>query len=281
MKAVFVFCEGNHDVKFAARSLGGVASAAWVGKPIKELPSPLGPIPDPANPRNPKQKSLIAERYAARSLEDLTLQAAAHAPPPAFEAVLRDGTAHYVLIRCHGDAAAASATQLLNDVTSVINPAFGTDITEIAAAFLFDADAAVAAREETFAASYQPILGGASGPKHGAWVIGKDFPVGLFVFHDATTQQGTLEDLLAPLVEKEWTTRWQAASTYLTSHQLAGDAVSRTPAERAKAQISITGQFVVPGDPMSEVIGRNGLPAVHFQGPDSQALVTFLQGVPW
>jgi hypothetical protein len=281
MKAVFVFCEGAHDVKFAARSLGGVATATWVGDPIKELPSPLGPIPDPDNPKRPKLKSLIAERYAERSLDEMSLQAASHAPPPAFEAIVRDGTTLFVLLRCAGDTAAASVMKLLSDMTAVLTPAFGTDVKQIAAAFLFDADASVATREALFEASYQPILGPAPGPKHGAWVLGKDFPVGLHVFHDAATQQGTLEEILAPLVELEWSTRWHAASAYLTSHAGVGDPVSKKPAERLKAQINITGQFVAPGDPMSEVIGRNGLSASHFDGAHSKALVAFLQGVPW
>lgn len=281
MKAVFVFCEGAHDVKFATRSLGRVPTATWVGSPIKELPSPLGPIPDPANPRSPKLKSLIAERYAAHSLDEMSLQAAAHARPPAFEAIVREGTTLFVFLRCAGDAAAASAMELLRDVTAVLDPAIGTDVKQIAAAFLFDADASVATREATFAESYQPILGGAAVPKHGAWVRGLNFPVGLYVFRDAVTQQGTLEEILAPLVELEWSTRWHAASAYLTSHASSGDPVLKKPAERLKAQINITGQFVAPGDPMSEVIGRKGLAASHFDGAESKALVTFLQGAPW
>lgn len=56
MKAVFVFCEGNHDVAFVVRSLGQVANATWVGEPIGKLPSPLGPIADLTNPTSHQNK---------------------------------------------------------------------------------------------------------------------------------------------------------------------------------------------------------------------------------
>ena len=285
MKAVFVFCEGNHDVTFAVRSLGQVARATWVGDPIGQLPSPLGPVPDPANPTRPKLESLIARRYSSRTLDDLRLQAAAHAPPPAFEAIVKTNDTIYVLIRCPGDSAARSAIDLLADVNAVLNPAFGTDVKEVAAAFLFDADASLPLRERKFAADYADILSGGSAPMHGKWVRGSH-RVGLYVFHDRATQAGTLEELLAPLVEAEWSARWQGADSYLNSHVQATDPVKTNRSEWLKAQINVTGQFLFPGDPMSVVIGKPkgtkpGLPDAHFTGTESQDLVGFLQGVPW
>lgn len=280
MKAVFVFCEGNHDVVFASRSLGHIIGAQWVGSPIGELPSPLGPVPDPSNPKHPKVQSVIASRYAGRVLDGLKLQEAAHAPIPTFESVVRHGETLYVLVRCQGDSSAEAAIQLVDDFTAVLDPAFGTDITELAAAFLFDADANLAAREGAFAADYAPLLQGSPAPAHAAWTKAA-IPVGLYVFHDTTTKQGTLEDLLAPLVATEWNGRWQAADSYLTTHAIPADPVMKKPVERIKAQITITGQFVCPGDPMTQVIGRKWLPENHFAGAESRSLVSFLQGVPW
>lgn len=285
MKAVLVFCEGNHDVTFVARSLGQVANAAWVGEPIRRLPSPLGPVPDLTNPSKPKLESLIAKRYSSRTLDDLRLQAAAHAPPPAFEAIVKTNDTLYVLIRCHGDGAAQSAIDLLADMNALLNPAFGTDVKEFAAAFLFDADESLSQREATFASEYASLLQGASAPKHGQWVKGTD-RIGLYVFHDQTSQQGTLEELLAPLVAAQWGARWQGADTYLSSHAQQADPVRTKRAEWLKAQINVTGQFLFPGDPMSVVISKPkgtkpGLPDNHFIGTESQSLVRFLQGVPW
>ena len=280
MKAVFVFCEGNHDVTFVARSLGQVAKATWVGEPIGKLPSPLGPVHDPTNPGKPKLESLIAKRYSNRALDGLKLQAAAHAPPPAFEAIVKTNDAIYVLIRCHGDGAAQSAIDLLADVSAVLNPAFGTDVQEIAAAFVFDADESLSQRESSFASEYVALLQGVSAPKHGNWVKGPP-RVGLYVFHDQANQQGTLEDVLAPLVAAEWNARWQGADTYLNAHAEQANPVRAKRAEWLKAQISVTGQFMFPGDPMSLVISKRGLPDKHFVGTEPLALVSFLQGVPW
>lgn len=282
MKAVLVFCEGAHDVAFVTRSLGQVAGATWIDEPIGRLPSPFGPVPDPRDPNRPIVASFIARRYAGRALDGLQLRYAGQPPPPAFDAMVQVGDTLYVLVRCGGDTAAPAAIDLLTDLASQVNPAFGTDVTDLAAAFLFDADASVTDREASFAASYASLLAGGPAPRHGGWVQG-EFRCGLYVFADAATQRGTLEELLAPLVAQEWSARWQAADQYLAAHARPTDPVSVKPAERLKAQITVTGQFRTPGDPMTTILSdrRLGLPAGHFGGPASQALVTFLQGVPW
>lgn len=278
MRAVFVFCEGAHDVTFVTRSLGRVANARWLGDPIGQLPSPLGPIPDPAQPARPKLESLIARRHARRTLDELRLQEAAHAPLPAFEAIVQAGETLYVLMRCHGDGAARASIELLDDVDAVL--AFGTRIKQIAAAFLFDADASVETRAASFATEYAALFGAVEAPGHDAWVRGRH-RVGLHVFHDEATGGGTLEELLAPLVAAQWGARWAGAHDYLDTHADPGDPVSVKRSERLKAQINVTGQFLFPGDPMSIVLARRGLDGEHFGGPASQALVSFLQRVPW
>lgn len=62
---------------------------------------------------------------------------------PVFEAIVKVNGTLYVLIRCHGDA----AIDLLSDVAALLNPVYGTDIKEIAAAFVFDADDSLPQRE--------------------------------------------------------------------------------------------------------------------------------------
>lgn len=285
MKAVFVFCEGNHDITFVVRSLGQVAGATWVSDPIGKLPSPLGPVSDPASPAKPKVESIISKRYSNRTLDDLQLKAAAHAPPPSFEAIIKTNDTIYVLIRCHGDGAAKSAIDLIEDVYSLLNPAYGTDVKEIAAAFLFDADESLSDREAAFGVEYIGILSGVAAPKHSEWVKGSIL-IGLYVFHDQIGQKGTLDELIAPLIEAEWKARWDGANLYLNTHLQAADPVNAKRSEWLKAQINVTGQFLFPGDPMSVVIGkprgnRPGLPDVHFVGAESQSLVRFLRAVPW
>lgn len=287
MRAVLVFCEGNHDIVFVTRSLGAIANGEWVGSPIGELPSPLGPVLDPANPNRPKVRSLIAQRYSARTLDDLHLEAAAHAPPPSFKAIVKvTGTridTLFTLIRCQGDGAASSAISLLQEFKSLLLPGLQMDITEVAAAFLFDADnLGIAGRETKFASDHATILQGSNQPQHGGWVQGRDYPVGLYVFHDPATRTGTLEDVLAPMVETQWKPRWDDAGSYLSNHASNNDPVARNAAERLKAQINIVGQFRCPGDPMTQIIRKKrGLPPTHFKGSASQSLVDFLINIPW
>lgn len=156
-----------------------------------------------------------------------------------------------------------------------------SDLDSLALAFVLDADDGVTEREEKFCKAYSACLAGRS-IRHGEWLDGGPYgPVGLFVFHDEGTLTGTLEDALGPMVGRQWPTRWEAADAYLTQHAEAGDAIHAKRAEYTKARIGITGQFLFPGDPMTEVIDRRGLPSESFRGPVSQALVAFLRAVPW
>jgi hypothetical protein len=288
MRAVLVFCEGNHDITFAIRSLGALAGVTWLGGPISSLPSPFGPrFGANAQPTAaPMVKSFITERMRRRPLDGLRLMDAAHPSPPSFQALvkLESDDVVYAFLKSGGDDAADAAIDLIGDLLTQL--AFDVDISAVAAAFLFDADqAGVSAREGSFAVDYAALLAGGAGPSHGAWGDGSQggtrVPMGIFVFHDPATQSGTLEDVIGPLVGAEWPDRWAAAGDYLTAHQEAADPVAQKASEALKAQVCITGQFRFPGDPMTQVLGRDGLPKAHFQGPVSQALVDFLRRVPW
>ena len=285
MKSVIVFCEGNHDVVFVTRSLGALTQAKWLTKPVGELPSPFGPVPDPQDPRKPKVKGLIAQRYSSRTLDDLSIRAAAHPPQPSFETLLHDESKNilFTLVRCHGDGAFEAAMRLLDELRDLMMlPGMHSDVKDIAAAFLFDADSAgVTGREYEFAERYQRMLDGTQSPKHAHWVQGKSFPVGLYVFHEAASKNGTLEDLLAPLVEAEWPERWRDAGNYLDAHSDPSAPVRQKRAERYKAQVGVTGQVQFPGDPMTAVLERRGLPAHYFEGQASAELVAFLTAAPW
>ena len=75
MKAVLVFCEGYHDVVFAQRSLGAHGGCEWVGRPIRELPTPF-------ESDKVARKAFIAKRLEPRALEDIAIRDAAHPPLP-------------------------------------------------------------------------------------------------------------------------------------------------------------------------------------------------------
>ena len=282
MKAVLVFCEGRHDVVFAQRSLGAHAKCEWIDDPIGKLPSPFGP-------GRTAGQGLIPRRLERYALDDLTIQAAAYPPLPCFESLVQDAANDvlFVLVRTPGKDGHAAVLDLLVDLDLTITDeaAAGTfDVPEYAAAFLFDADQeGVATTLAAFRNHYGAHFGDLARAAHGKWVATNTVPVGLFVFHrSAQDQTGTLEEHLAPMVGSAWPARYAGAQGFIDRYRDANDKVSSGAAERLKAIITATGQFDHPGDPMSVIIGRTGLPRAQFTtSPLSKELADFLTGTPW
>ena len=281
MKAVLVFCEGRHDVVFAQRSLGARGGCKWVDKPIGDLPSPFGRS-------TVARKGLIAGRFEKDALEDLSLRDAAHPPLPCFESIVENTVTDtmFFLVCALGKDQSGPILNLLQalDVTIGDEPAGRFDVSEYAVAFLFDANGeGVTATLAGFRNRYGEHFGDLGNLEHGGWVADTTVPVGCFVFHrGAQDQEGTLEDHLAPMVEEAWPVRYAGAERFVDDNQRAGDRVSNGEAERLKAIITATGQFDHPGDPMSVIIGRKGLPQERFvASPLSGDLAYFLARTPW
>ena len=281
MKAVLVFCEGRHDVVFVQRSLGALSDCEWVDKRISELPSPFGIGKTTA-------KGLIARRIERHSLENPTLQEAAHSPLPCFESVVENNAlgTMYFLVRVHGCDRQGAILDLLEDLrTTITEEAAGTyDVSEYAAAFLFDADTeGLTATLTKFRDRYTAFFEDLSSLEHSQWASEATVPVGCFVFHGGDQDEtGTLEDHLAPMAEAAWPNQYAEARNFIDDNKTANDKVSTNNVKRLKAIITVTGQFNHPGDPMSIIIARSGLSADSFKTSQlSQALVGFLTEIPW
>ena len=282
MKAVLVFCEGHHDVVFAQRSLGAHGGCEWVDKPIGKLPSPFGRTSRVA------RKGLIARRFERQAVDNLRLRNAAHPPLPCFESVVENTATDtmFFLVRAHGQDQQDLVMNLLQtlDLTITEEPAGTFDVSEYAAAFLFDANGAgVTSTLAAFRDRYGGHFGDLSNIEHGKWVSEATVPVGCFVFHrSAADETGTLEDHLAPMAASAWPERYAGAERFVDGNRTADDKVSNREAERLKAIITVTGQFDHPGDPLSIIIDRNGLPRAQFETSSlSAALADFLTGTPW
>ena len=282
MKAVLVFCEGRHDVVFAQRSLGAHGGCRWVDTHIGELPSPFGRHGRVA------RKGLVAARIERHALEDLTLRDATHQPLPCFESIVENTATDtmFFLVRTHGQDQPKPVLDLLQtlDVTITEEPDGTFDVSEYAAAFLFDANGeGMTSTLGAVRARYGEHFGDLSSLEHGKWVSEATVPVGCFVFHrSAADETGTLEDHLAPMAASAWPERYAGAERFVDGNRTADDKVSNREAERLKAIITVTGQFDHPGDPLSIIIGRNGLPRAQFETSSlSAALADFLTGTPW
>ena len=281
MKAVLVFCEGRHDIVFAQRSLGAHGGCEWVDRPIGDLPSPFGRS-------TVARRGLIARRFEQHALDDLSLRDAAHPPLPCFESIVENTATDtmFFMVRALGKDQSDPILNLLQalDVTIAEEPVGTFDVSDYAAAFLFDANGeGVTSTLVGFRNRYGEHFGDLGNLEHGRWVADTTVPVGCFVFHrGAQDQEGTLEDHLAPMVEEAWPVRYAGAEHFVDENQSAGDRVSNRPAERLKAIITATGQFDHPGDPMSIIIGRTGLPHERFvASPLSGELADFLARTPW
>ena len=279
MKAVLVFCEGYHDVVFAQRSLGAHGGCEWVGRPIRELPTPFGS-------NKVARKAFIAKRLEPHALEDLAIRDAAHPPLPCFESIVENAATRtmFFMVRAHGKTQTAPVLDLLRSLDDTIDQPLGTfDVSKYAAAFLFDADGeGVMETLAGFRHRYGAHFGDLSNLVHGEWLADTRIPVGCFVFHKGTHDPtGTIEDHLAPMVERAWPDRYAGAERFLEEKRDDGDKVSSNEAERLKAIITVTGQFDHPGDPMSIIIGRTGIPPAQFEeSPMSAELAEFLTRTP-
>ena len=280
MKAVLVFCEGRHDVVFAQRSLGAHGDCEWVGRPIGELPSPFGRSAV-------ARKGFIARRLERHALEDRGISATAHPPPPCFESIVENATTRtmFFIVRVQGKTQTERVVDLLRALDDTIDQPPGTfDVSEYAAAFLVDANGeGVTATLEGFRNRYSGHFGDLLKLEHGRWVTDTTVPVGCFVFHkSAQDPTGTIEDHLAPMVKGAWPDRFVEAERFVEDKRNDSDKVSGSESERLKAIITVTGQFNHPGDPMSIIIGRTGIPLAAFEGARTSAELTeFLTRIPW
>ena len=289
MKAVLVFCEGRHDVVFAQRSLGAHGNCSWVGgQPISELPSPFGRSKN--NSGQTVRKGLIEGLFEHSA--NVTLQAAAHSPLPCFDAAVANTAKDtmFFLVRTSGKTNCDPVLKFLTSLDLTLNTpkitnelGMSHDVSQYAAAFLYDADdEGVASTLQAFRDRYTEHFGDLSALQHGQWLQGNTAPVGCFVFHGSDQQPtGTIEDHLAPMAEQSWPDRYAAAQALIDDGRHDSDQVSRSNAERLKAIITVAGQFNHPGDPLSVIIGRNGMPQEQFEAcAVSRELALFLLKAP-
>ena len=211
------------------------------------------------------------------------------APLPHFESILQDVDQNtiFVLVRMQGKDQTGAALELLGDLELTMGreaPAEAFDVSQYATAFVFDAnDVGVADTLKEFRKRYSDHFEELVEMKHGEWTTADHKLVGCFVICNGDgADTGTLEDHLAPMAEAAWPERYSEARSFIDDNAKTGDAVCRSRAKRLKAVITVTGQLRQPGDPMSEIIGRHGLPRQQFEeSPLSKELAGFLMSVPW
>ncbi len=279
MRAVLVFCEGKHDVVFVERSLGACGGCRRLEGSIRDLPSPFG-----ARDGGSVPSGLIATRLGQLSVEDIALRDD-YPPTPQFETAVQNPETDvvYMLVRAGGKEKSKAVLDLMQHVDDTMS-ADDFDVTEHAAAFLFDADdEGLSATVAGFQEEYGNYFGNLSQATHASWTTASSIPVGVYVFHKGDSgKTGTLEDHMAPMVESAWPRRYDCARRYIDGNRKPEDAASSNSARRLKAIITAAAQFDHPGRSLSTVVARNGLPKQQFEtSPASAALAAFLTATPW
>ena len=157
------------------------------------------------------------------------------------------------------------------------------DVTECAAAFLFDADErGEASMRKDFRKWYGGFLDRDFSFEHENWVRTEKFLVGVYIFCDAEGK-GALEQHIVPMVKSTWPKRFKDAHEFISENRQRRDKVFQPPTNKQKAVITCVGQFDFPGDSIFSIINEsNGIPDSKFETSDAcLKLVNFLQKVPW
>jgi len=302
MKACVVFVEGQADAHYVLRSLGQLAGAKFDVRKPEALPTPFG--------RSPGQGSQISRgmilEWNLRAVSNRTFQQSAEDNEPVFQVAANvspnpqePGRPDIVfVVRMGGDRKADEVKKLLAQLRLTFTSSLNLDVKQIACAFIFDADTlehygqalgdCVELREQRFAADYGAALAVAA-PTHGRWTGAGAMPFGLFVLHD-TTRTGTLEHVVEPALRADavWQAKLQAAEVLLGAHEQGGDPVyDKSGADRAKARLTIGGQWSEPGSSLAQILRRGDpnktptVPDAVFRSAEAVAIVRFLTSVPW
>lgn len=277
MKLLLTFVEGEHDVVFVDRSLRVHEGFVDYPKRLQEFPSPLG--------------TSRAANFLLKQLEhghDVRLRDAKRPPLPRLEvALLGPGRDVLALIyQVHGVKQLAPLATFLRQLYTLLGSA-SWDVKSCAAAVVVDADdVGVTPREREVDRALRPVTGHGPVLTHGAWQTGSGGPVGVWVFHDAATKQGALEDHLDPIGRANFGALWTAAEGFVDGAVVhastsAKFAAGQPSAARTKAVLTASGQCTRPGAAMHGMLAHGVLDGAHFQtSAASRELARFLASAP-
>jgi|GEM_PF-5087151 len=292
MKALFVFCEGSHDVALLQRLLvmGGFESYK---KPIKDFPAPLS--------------NFLKVRFGARTVDESGIRELQGAEPPnlAYAAYKPGGDDLLLVFKLQGETQYAKGKELIEQWKSAMagrkflpsGPASrqATDAQTIDrwnVCFLVDADDKGPERKvQSIRDSYGQVLMVPADLQHGEWRSGitEGEPcVGFFSMGAAGQLTGTLEDMLVGWLERSGHKKLLNAANEFLQLNAPGsckfyggtDPISVAKmAKRYKAALTCVGQYEAPGASLAVFLEQGGLwdTAQLLVEPACKALLEFMQ----
>ncbi len=311
MKALIIFVEGSADAHYVLRCLGQRAQARFDTRKPQDFPTPFGATQGMGT-QTPRSFVLSWNQRAVQNQQfnTRTITASAEDYEPVFQAAVtlprdiqKPNRPEFILIvRMGGDRKGPEVCKLLDELTTGFTSGLRHTIREFACAFIFDADTpahyqqtggdCLQHRAQRFESDYQThaLFQNSTFPRHGQWEKTANFPFGLFVLHNPTTKSGTLEHVIEPALnmDGDWGPRLGDAERLLTNHQKPTHPIADpTGTDRAKARLTIAGQWDKPGSSLAEILRRgapNSIPSVPdaiFNSSDADPLVNFLLNPTW
>jgi hypothetical protein len=305
VKCVFVFCEGPHDVAFVSKVLKVNKKFKDIGdRNIAELPYPISKhyiaknqvyepltdvqrVSDPFMPKSviwDDKKQTYFILYAVGGVSELISWKKESSVVKEIELIklsILDGLKG---LRDIEDGVLDKLDFTYNKRN--INPQEAIAYDPVFA-FVMDADEGTASeRYQEFKTNYETIFGANSFDvlEENSWNANQN--LGLFIFSDATSKRGSLEDLVESVV-KEKTTYQQMQTHYDTRIPVKspGDTkqISATSIKRKKASLCATGQDFYPGSSLAVIVADENNRVLDEQlinnDPQCQALADFFNQV--
>ncbi len=257
MHAIFVFCEGSHDIAFLGRVLTGVGGYSECRKKLQEFPDPL--------------QKFLEQRLRQRPVQERPARGVLRDDPPVLELALENAAEPgylWLFLNCQGQDQHSSVRKFLSDFAKLFGAPFGTEVHPHArlqgwsAVFFYDANAVGLDEKLTrFKARYEGVFGGLSTLEARSWMSASvqaregtsiACDVGCFIFTSPGAKDGTLEDALLPILESEEVGLFRVATAFIDDHDRPECLVKRSlGSSRKKAIITAAAQFDHPSYSMA------------------------------
>lgn len=305
MKTTLIFCEGTHDVWFLYKLLLTNEQIEPYAKKLKEYPTPL--------------PSFLRARMQDLRFGEKQVRELGRSDPPLLSAAATNGTRLWLFFDCTREdlgqvrkfmenfAQACSATGPVGGGLQSVRPGSETVESDFTVLYCCDADylsmqgvPEPGGRANKLArirdgmrgfAGVEDLASLAMGQWH-RWSWQRDglterWSFGCLIFCAPDADEGTLEDLVLPVLERHQHFPLLAATKFIDDTLPTLDCPlkrAQSPAKRKKALINAAGQFFAPGYSMAVVFKNNKsnddvLPATNLSDDAAcRSLVPFLIG---
>jgi hypothetical protein len=262
MKAVFVFCEGAHDVQFLGRALSACRDFVTIDK-VQELPAPLDGFLQARLAG--EQTKLNAISYAR--VNQISL--------PRLERVLKsaDGSRVVMLFACEGEGQHKKIVELLESLEKSLKARFDSApvagqapkkrVEQWATVLCYDADdKGIDVRVSDIQRDYGRYFGDLAGLAESKWLDTPKGPLACIVFHGLPGGLGTLEDIVTPMIRERLPEEMSASERFVEATMWEGCLVRgkadppaiATLTKRKKAALTVLAQFDHPSYALSVFI---------------------------